>query len=284
VLETCQCPPRRTSHNHATTLGTTPPNTSRTHCVTHHQYLGFLMLIDYTRQMAGRTRIQRMPRAPTCTTLGDLRTGVVVQSVLRDDSLGWSPLVGTSHDSRDAPALRTAAGAPARGRRVVGDEGSSGDGTALALRCSPVVSIHPLLRARPVSIVVDGVAAHTLSLIPATHALAAHACALWLLSLGAALITAPLRAAHAALAPLLPRGALAAAFDALAATPVPAAVERLGPMLPLLACAPRGDPCPRGLPAAVAAALLGVACALARRCARGGCRCGGFFAAGTVLW
>ena len=83
-------------------------------------------------------------------------------------------------------------------------------------------------------------------------------------------MTTPLRAAHAALAPLLPRGALAAALDALAAAPFPAAVERLGPALPLLLAHPAGTLALAALPAAAAAAHHSVACALAWRCARGG--------------
>ena len=259
---------------------------------------------------------------PTRTTLRDLHTGDVVRSVLPDGSLGWSPVVGTSHYSRDAPsrylALRTAAGATLRlsplhflpvgagdaactggygaatwtaaeavrvgdGLWVVSEEGEGSAGVASraapALRCSPVTSITPFSErglSHPItaslSILVDGVAAHTFSLSPATYAPATHARAPWLLPLSAALVTAPLRAAHAALTPialLLPRGALAAALDALATVPVPLALERLGPALPLLLAHPATTLLLSALPAAAAAALLAGVCALAQRCAGG---------------
>ena len=252
---------------------------------------------------------------PEHTTLGGLRTGDVVRSVLPDGSLGWAPVIGHIHRDAATPspflALHTAAGATLRlsplhflpvapgdaactggyasavwvaaGAVAVGDGvwvvEDSASPPAPALRCSPVTSITPFSErglSHPItaslSILVDGVAAHTFSLSPATYAPATHARAPWLLPLSAALVTAPLRAAHAALTPialLLPRGALAAALDALATVPVPLALERLGPALPLLLAHPATTLLLSALPAAAAAALLAGVCALAQRCAGG---------------
>ena len=128
---------------------------------------------------------------------------------------------------------------------------------------------HPVTAS--LSIVVDGVAAHTFSLAPAAYAPAMFSAHPWLLPLVARIALAPLMVSHAVLAPTAALLGLPAAplLDALAGA-YPAAFAAVEPLAPLLVAHPATTLLLAALPGAVVIAAA-VAIAAAVLCMRALC-------------
>ena len=123
---------------------------------------------------------------------------------------------------------------------------------------------HPVTAS--LSIVVDGVAAHSFALAAPAYAPAMFAAHPWLLPLVARVALAPLVAAHAALAPVaaLSGVPIDLALDALAGV-YPPAFAAVGPLVPLLVATPATMLLLAALPAAFVLAALAACARVLRR-------------------